>query len=74
MEFFEYEDSVFEEFHENIKSIFTPIILIGFYNLFKFIFIKNNIFYLIIYKIKMKKTQKFTNMIQLNAESIGIKV
>ena len=42
LEFFEYEDSVFEEFHENIKSIFTPIILLGFYNLFKFIFIKDN--------------------------------
>ena len=42
LEFFEYEDSVFSEFHENIKSLFTPAILLGFYNLFKFIFIKNN--------------------------------
>ena len=42
LEYFEYEDSVFSEFHEYIQRLFIPVILLGFFNLFKIIFFKNN--------------------------------
>ena len=41
LEYFEYEDSVFSEFHEYIEKLFIPVILLGFYNLIKIIFFKN---------------------------------
>ena len=40
LEYFEYEDSVFSEFHEYIKKLFIPVIIYGFYNLFKLILFK----------------------------------
>ena len=41
LEFFEYEDSVFSEFHEYLIKLFIPVILLGFFHLFKLIFLKD---------------------------------
>ena len=41
LEYFEYEDSVFDEFHDHLKMIFIPIVLFEICNLIKIIFIKN---------------------------------
>ena len=40
LEYFEYEDSVFSEFHKYIKKLFMPLVFLGFYNLFKLVFLK----------------------------------
>ena len=41
LEYFEYEDSVFDEFHNHLKLIFIPIAIFELCNLIKIIFIKN---------------------------------
>ena len=41
LEYFEYEESVFSEFHSYILSLLIPILFLSFYNLFKIIFFKD---------------------------------
>lgn len=41
LEYFDYEESVFSEFHSYIQSLLLPIIFLSFYNLFKIIFFKD---------------------------------
>ena len=40
LDFFDYEDNVFTEFHSYIQFLLIPIIFLSFYNLFKIIFFK----------------------------------
>lgn len=40
LDYFEYEDSVFTEFHDYLNKIFIPIIFFGCFNLFKLIFFR----------------------------------
>ena len=42
LDFFDYEESVFTEFHSNIQFLLIPIIFLSFYNLFKIIFFKES--------------------------------
>ena len=46
MEYFEYEDSVFIEFHNYILNLFLPILLLSLFDLLKIIFFKSNKFLL----------------------------
>ena len=40
LDFFEYETSVFDEFHSYLYTLLIPIVVFGFINLFKLIFLK----------------------------------
>ena len=76
LDFFDYEDNVFTEFHSYIQFLLIPIIFLSFYNLFKIIFFKYskqilfsilNIliafqsFYLIFYPMEIKEDNNNEN-------------
>ena len=42
LDYFEYEESVFSEFHSYIQFLLIPIIFLSFYNIFKIIFFKDS--------------------------------